>query len=93
MDASHLWLQCMLLSLHLWTTAIQCLREVIHVKNLLSFGHCPFGGGQTHVQNIWTAFSANCGIDSHMLEIQLKWMSLSFPSYTHYILFNSFTIK
>ena len=31
---------------------VLCLvREVIHVKNLLSFGHRAFGGGgQTHVQ-------------------------------------------
>ena len=41
-------------------------------------------------KKIWTAF---CGVDSHLLEIHLKLMSLSFPSYTHYILFNSFTLK
>ena len=37
-----------------------CLREVIHVKNLLSFGHCPFGGrGVKPIsKKIWTATGA-----------------------------------
>ena len=35
-------------------------REEFHVKNLLSFGHCPFGGGVKPMsKKIWTAF---CGI-------------------------------